>query len=426
MSAAPTSTGTTSTSTPTSTLTAARSAFSRWQFWIALVLAGLVVSGLALLLRPTGDAEAYGLGNTDLDGYAAMANVLQDHGVSIHQAGSAHDAAELMDEYDDAGVIVMLSAFQPGGGFLAELGESTAEVTWMSASPMALENVLGPDAVSAGPPIGQSAVGVADPVETGACSVGAAERAESIQAPGSALYAEAGCFAVETDDEPGYALAETPYGLAFAAPDAFTNQHITAEGNAALALGLFGAQEDLIWYTPAPADAQAEDQWQSPAELLPGWAVPLLGWLLVCAVIFMAASGRRDGPVVREPMEVTVPAGETAAGRGRLYQRANAHWAAAETLRNAHLLRLARLLRLGPASSTQDVAEAAARQTGYPGQQAVALLEAAPVSSSRELVAYAQQLGQLEDQVRAGLGLAPKYASHSEAPRTNESPGSEG
>lgn len=389
---------------------AARSALARWQFWIVLVLLGAIAAA-AMQLLDTEDAEPYGLANTDLDGYAGLASVLDEQGVEIHRAHSAQVAADLMDEHPDASVVVLARSFPPDEGFISELGQqhqAGREVVWMAEGAHLLANALG-DELRAGPPIPTGAAGT--PATVGAseaCTAEAARSAENIQASGTSLQADSGCFRLEPQAEgaaAGYVLAETSLGWAFTAPDAFTNQRITDAGNAALALGMLGADGgpsggDLIWYTPADADLAGSEQWSSPMDHLPDWFWPLVWWLLICAAVAMLVAGRRYGPVVSEPLPVSVPASESAHGRGRLYQRSNEVTATARTLRSAHLLRLGRLLRLGPAPEAEVVAAAAARASGWDDQRVRQLLISDEVRGNSQLNSYAQQLARLENDVR--------------------------
>lgn len=372
----------------------ARATAARWQFWVLLVGIGIVVVMVAQLLSGE-DSETYGLENTDLDGYAALANVLDDHGVEHRPAQSVAEARSLLAEHPDAGVVVMAKDVLPEDPFIDELARQYAsgrDVLWISAETALLAGML-EDGTEPGPVIS----GV---LESGnECAHPAAQTAQSIHASGGSLDAENGCFPV---GDAGYALVDTPMGLVFTAPEALTNQHITAQGNAALALGLLGAQpapadsSTLIWYTPSGADAVGTEQWGSPLEILPTWFWPLIWWLLICAVVALLAAGRRPGPVVSEPVPVVVPAAEAAAGRGRLYQRANAVTESAQVLRSAHLLRLSRLLRLGRTAGAVQIAQAVSRVTG---KDASIVAEPARISTNNELVSYAQALEELEAEV---------------------------
>lgn len=387
---------------------AARSAFARWQFWLVLLITGLAVT-FAMQLLGEEDTEPYGLENTQLDGYAALAEVLQEQGVEIRQAHSSHTAAELMEQHPDANVVVMLRQIAPEADFVDALGTEAGQgrdVLWLSNSAFEVVNTIDDDQLDAGQAIPESTAGSPAVLSAGTeCSIEAAETAESIAAPGETIAGTSGCFPADSEGEsPGYVLTDTEAGLTFTAPAAFSNQRITSEGNAALALGLFGAESGggsstLIWYTPSGADALGSDDWASPLDYLPNWAYPLGAWMVLCGLIAMVASGRRSGPVVTEPLPISVPASESAHGRGRLYQRSNAVAQSADTLRSAHLLRMARLLRLGSRPPVEVIIDAAARSTGEGDEHIRELLNRRP-KTHRELVRLAQDLTELEQNVK--------------------------
>lgn len=380
---------------------AVRAAASRWQFWGLLLGLGLLVGLIAQLLE-TGDSETYGTQNTDLDGYAALASVLQEQGVEIQRVYSAEAARSQLLEDPEADVVVLLRGFLPEERFTDQLAaewEAGREVLWISEETWLLASLLEQE-LSSGSQIPAGPTGVGDTLEAGdRCGLPAAEAADSIRASGGSLQAGAGCFPVGAE---GFALVETTYGRMFTAPSAFTNQNITEQGNAALALGLLGADAGadsggtLIWYTPSGADTAGAEQWGSPLDYLPEWFWPLIWWLLICAAVALLAAGRRYGPVISEPVPVVVPSAEASVGRGRLYQRANAVQETADVLRSAHLLRLRRALRLGRGVEPAQIAEAAARAVG---EQARLVAEPAQVSTHNDLVSYAQTLADLEDTV---------------------------
>lgn len=387
---------------------AVRARLERWQFWLVLGLVG-VIAAVAVQLLDGHEAEPFGLTNTDLTGYAGLAAVLEEEGTEIHRTYSAQGARDLMEDHSGAPVVIMLRGFAPDEAFVTHLEQQArdgGEVIWLAEDAYLLADSLGGE-LQPGPDVPTGAAGTAQVLEAGdSCRTEAAAAAESIQAEGQSLLGRTGCFPVGSGgDTEGYVLTETSYGLAFTAPQAFTNQHITAQGNAALVLGLLGVSQDsaadsIIWYTPSGADSVGADEWESPLDYLPGWFWPLTAWLLICGVLATLVAGRRGGPVVTEPLPVTVPASESAHGRGRLYQQADAVGAAAQTLRSAHLLRLGRLLRLGPAAPTDAIASAATRESEWEEHQVSELLLTPGVHTHDQLTSYARSLARLENDVR--------------------------
>lgn len=387
----------TTTATLGSTL---RNGFQRWQFWLLLLLLG-ILSAVFIQALGDEDLDRFGLQNTSLDGYAALAEVLADHEVQIHPAHSAEMTRDLLSEHPDAPLVVLSTGDVPDDAFIERLRDGRQRPVLLISE--------GPELIGALHPDGPASYAGAHPgggsgsaLQVGAqCPVDAAVNADTVQAPGALFYGDGqGCFTGFSDDTgDAQMLIETDAGVFFGAPAAFTNQNITVAGHAALALWLFGAEEDLIWYTPMGLDTLDDQEWASPMDFLPDWVIPLAGWLLLCALVMMLVLGRRPGPVVGEPLPVQVPAAETAEGRGRMYQSANAVAASAQTLRSAHLIRLARLLRLGASPPQASIIDAAARQIGRDPAQLEGLLARRPRSNSG-LVAYAQALAQLEDEVQ--------------------------
>ncbi|MDS2171193.1 hypothetical protein Q7C18_00585 [Nesterenkonia sp. CL21] len=389
---------------------ALRSTLRRWQFWLLLVIIGVLFSVVVQLLSVE-DQERYGLNNTELDGYAAIAAVLEDQGVEIHPASTAESARALLEDLPEASIVVHEDRWEASRSLTRDLRSQDRPRVWITPSAATREEALGGLAPARAIPH-SSTTDVPEVLDAGEdCTVPAAQRAETIRAPGQLYDVKAGCFLGRPDptqDDVGRVLAATDAGLVFGAPDAFTNRHITSEGNAALALGLFGEQSDLIWYTPSGVDTLSADEWASPWDFMPDWVDMLTWWLFVCALLLILVAGRRHGPVVVEPLPVEVPASESAEGRGRLYQQADASTEASRTLRSAHLLRLARLLRLGPGTPEQQVIGAVAAQTGRSEQEIARTVDAAAVSGNTAMVRYAQGLAALEDEVRIRLGHGPR------------------
>lgn len=394
---------------------ALRAAATRWQFWLLLAALGILV-GMIGQLVDTEDTTRYELTNTSLTGYAAMASVLEDQGVTIHRVYSAEMLREHLSEDPSAAVVVFERGPAAGSQLVEELAGSDGDVIWLAPS-TATRNVISEDELRRGGPIPTSRTTEVPVVleSTEQCSHPAAQAAESIQTEGWLYTGGQGCFThtdSETDDQ-AHALVVTESGVVFHSPEAFTNQHITTAGHAALALGLFGQESDLIWYTPSQMDSISEDEWASPWDFLPQWVAPLTWWLLICTAIFILVAGRRRGPVVVEPLPVEVPASESAEGRARLYQQADASRAAAQTLRSAHLIRLAHLLRLGSSAGEGEVFGAVARHTGRAVEDIARLFDTGRVSGNAGMVRFSQELAVVEDDVRIRLGHGPRR-------RTNE------
>ena len=128
------------TSTVRTTLDALVQTLKRWQFWLLLLVFGAIVT-LAVQLISTEDTERYGLENTDLDGYAALARTLEDQGVELHRTYSGADAAAHLEEAPEAAVVVLQSSLHlPSDDTVEELTAHAQEhpVIWISPDGMLL------------------------------------------------------------------------------------------------------------------------------------------------------------------------------------------------------------------------------------------------------------------------------------------------
>ncbi|WP_433390286.1 DUF4350 domain-containing protein [Micromonospora sp. KLBMP9576] len=147
-------------------------------------------------------------------------------------------------------------------------------------------------------------------------------------------------------------------------------------------------------------DSQGErDRGSDPPNPLwsafPGWLWALLAQLAVAALLAALWRARRLGPPAPEPLPVTVRSAETVLGRARLYERAGARDAAAQTLRAAALNRLTPRLHLPPSAPTADVAAAVAARTGDDPGWADEVLHGPAPETDRDLLDLARALDRL-------------------------------
>ena len=382
----------------------------RWQFWVLLLVFAVLAATIYLVASPDG-TERYDPESTELSGYGALTAVLEDEGVEVDTVRTGAAVLSALEEEPEATLVVSEAVRPVNPDILDELIAQDRPIVWVA--PQSVVNHPEFDDLIASGPYAASSDQGALPAGS-ACSHPGAEAAETIIGP-SALYSSAegsalhGCFpggAAEDGEEPGYALVETDHGVLFGAPQTFTNHQITEAGGAALGLHLFGERDHVIWYTPADGDVSGTDGGpaEEPLALLPEWFDWLLLWLLICTVLFAVIMGRRRGPLVVEPLPVEVPASESAEGRGRLYQQANAVGPSARTLRSALLLRTARLLRLGPAEEG-TVIEAAARHSRRSIPDVVEILDTSQLRSNADLLRYGRRLADFEDELHTRLGL---------------------
>jgi len=207
-----------------------------------------------------------------------------------------------------------------------------------------------------------------------------------------------GCF----PGERGAILVEPRPGLQLlGAGAALSNDEVLRADNAAVALRLLGRHDRLVWYVPSLDDLRADDG-VSLATLLPDWLRPALGLVAIATIGLLLWRARRLGPLAVERLPVTVKAIETTRSRGRLYRKAGDRGHAASVLRAAARLRAAERLRLGGAPDPDTLVRDIARHTGRPVADIDALLgpRAAPPTTDHDLITLADQLAELDREVR--------------------------
>jgi hypothetical protein len=372
--------------------------------WI-VIGAVLVLGALVLLviqggIRPPG--LMLGADNPAPAGSKALVEVLRDHGVTVTDARSFEAAIDGAEQ--GATVVLFDQLGLLDDDRLTELGGATERLVVIAPDFAALE-ALAPGVRHAGAASG--------PLDDPACAFGPAERAGELS-DGQALLtiddsaADAGWQGCFPDGDFGYAVAtgEGESGgelVLVASTVVFENGHIAERGNAALAIGLAGASDDLVWYLPGPGDTDATTA-PTIGELTPGWVSPVIVLLIVVTLVAGIWRGRRFGPLVVEQLPVHVPAGETSAGRARLYARSSARTHALDQLRIGALGRIAVVLRLPRSTDVDLVVDAAAQATGRDPAAVKRLLVDELPSTDRALVDLAGELARLEDEARRVLG----------------------
>ena len=252
-----------------------------------------------------------------------------------------------------------------------------------------------------------------------------------------------GCYPVNGKPTMVYLQSTARYDVvALGSATFIDNKVLSSQGNAALALRVFGAHSHLVWLastfipdvtlnncggvtcdggsngTPAPGNTTtipagrggsgsgngSSASGPTLTSLMPTWIWWALLQLLIAVLLTAYWRARRLGAVVTERLPVTVRAAETVEGHARLYRRANAHGRAAELLRKAAASRMAGYFGIPAARAHADpsllVAPVAARLQVAEGLIADLLAGEAPQSEA-ELVLLADHLDQLEQEVRS-------------------------
>lgn len=379
-----------------------RAQLRRRRAWLVMA-AALVLGAIVLLIVQGGiraPGPALGAGNPAPVGSKALVEVLRAQGVTVTEAATS---AEAIDAASGGATVFLYDELGLLGDRLDDVVAAADRLVVAEPGFSALER-LAPGVRLAGAARG--------PLDDVACDLPAAERADALSDGQRLLTIDdaasadgwTGCFA---DGDLGFAVASGPGAaggelVLVAATTVFTNERIDEEGNAALALGLLGTSDELVWYLPSPVDA---DEAAAPtiAELTPGWVSPVMVLAIVVAIVAGVWRGRRFGPLVVEWLPVQVPAGETSEGRARLYARGGARTHALDQLRIGAVERLAAMLRLPRPAHATAVIEAVASATGRDAASVAHLLVAGDAAHDREFVDLAVELDRLEQDVRRSI-----------------------
>ncbi|MDQ1496229.1 MAG: hypothetical protein QOG69_2712 [Actinomycetota bacterium] len=179
-----------------------------------------------------------------------------------------------------------------------------------------------------------------------------------------------------------------------------TNAAIGHSGNAALALGLLDSHPDVGWLVPPPvAPASGRAGSVSVTDLLPDRLKAAVVQLAIAVIVIALWRGRRLGRLVREDVPVVVRQSETVRGRSRLYRRSRSLDRASEALRQGTRHRLGVRLGLGPRAERAALVDAAATQAQSSAVEIDALLYGSTPTDEPALVALAQGLTALEQEV---------------------------
>jgi len=381
-----------------------RQALRRAGTWIALAALAVLVAVASLAVSGAArQGDALAPDNAAPGGTQALARVLEAQGVEVTLATTLAGARAAVGDGEDTTLVLGATSDRLDDDRLAEVGRLATRTVLLAPDFRTLQ-AIAPDVAAGG------AAESADRALDAACALPAARAAGSVpdDAPvfrylGDDASAAVTCFPDDTGD--AFALLEVPAALApggtvtvLGADPILTNDRVAEQGSAALALGVLGERPRLVWYTPSPDDA-ATDAPPTLGELTPGWVTPAILLLGAAALAAAVWRGRRFGPLVVERLPVVVRADETAEGRARLYQRADARGHALDALRVGTVDRLASTLALGRLASVDDVvAASAAALREDPAAVRRLLLDDRP-RTDRDLVDLAGRLAALERRV---------------------------
>lgn len=355
--------------------------------WLPLLLVGVLLLGALLIglvrvhvVRGELDPDA-----VDPAGSRALRALLEQRGVTVHRVSTVEDAAAGVGA--GSTILVVFPDRLPAGA-----------LSRLSASAAGRVVLVGPDAIALREltdsilPVGQTDVTTRQP----GCPFQPAVVAGDADL-GGLRYAGPG--GTELCYDQTLAVGRTRGGtelVALGSGDPLRNDRLAEHGNAALSLGLLGADgtsTELRWLLPGPGPASGGNA--SLTDVLPPWVPAAAAQLLLGGLLVALWRARRLGPPVAEPLPVVVRAAETVHGRARLYRRAQARDRAAEALRAGALARLVPRLGLGIAPPPEAVVAAVAGRTGRPAMPVGALLYGGAPADDVALVRLADDLDEL-------------------------------
>ncbi|WP_045074817.1 DUF4350 domain-containing protein [Psychromicrobium lacuslunae] len=383
----------------------------KWRFWLivsAIFLLVLAISLAGALGSASKSAARLSPINAAPAGAMAAAEVLKQQGIKVQPSDNLESTLQAVAAQGASSSTVLL--YDPklllSSEQLSKLKQSGARIVVISPGPLALQ-ALSSEITSAGfYSVGSDHQG--DEVAA-KCSNQDALAAGKIDGEQAALYSgPTVCFS--TDDSPSeksepskntektgqFAQSADQQLTVIGNADIFSNARLAHSGNAALVFRLLGHNQQLVWYLPSAKDLPVSAERPSLNSLQPAWLVPVSVWLVIVAILAMFWKGRRDGPLVEEPLPVIVKASETATGRARLYQDGRALDRASASLRAATLQRLARKLRLGPAASRESIVLAVIAHSSLPEPEIRRILLLTEPGNDSQFLAWSQDLAAVE------------------------------
>lgn len=354
----------------------------------AIVLVLLAVLVGAVLLSPRTSNEPLDPASAAPDGTRAVAQVLGQHGVAVSIVRRANE----IRGSDVVGATVVLTRpellSKQSLARTMSAAEHARRLVVVDADPTTLK-ALGLPAIQLEPVGGTPDSRCAIPWLKGL----RLSHADIAYGTDATCFGEGGLGAVAILPKAGRA----PETVLLGSRAALTNHTVTDADNAAISLRTLGAAEHVVWFAPTVATgdnpAAAGPKW-------PQWLRPAV-WLGVAVVIVvMLWRARRFGRLAIEPLPVVVAVDETTRSRGRLYRKARDYPRAAAVLRVATRSRLARYLGLAPNGRPETLITQSAQAAGADPRRVADLLYGADPPDETSMTALAQDLQQLERQVR--------------------------
>ncbi|MGL4339590.1 MAG: DUF4350 domain-containing protein [Rhodoglobus sp.] len=369
-------------------------------FWVGAVVF-LVIIALVALATVGSQAEGKLLDSTNAapEGARAVAEVLRQQGVDVVATSSLAQSREAVRAAEST----TLFLYDPQG-FLDD--EQLAEAVSL-ADTVVIADAGFDQLQQIAPEVAQA--GAVDETLRADCSLTAVQKAETVSGGGSGYRVIDDSSEVTSclgSGDKVFSLVQLEQGsrslILLGATGALTNERVSGDGNAALALNLLGGNDQLVWYLPSVDDVTATVA-DSEGASLPPWVTPVMGLLVLTVIAAAVWRGRRFGPLVIENLPVTVRSNETMLGRARLYEKSSSRLRALDSLRVGSLRRLTALCGLPRTASVDEVIAAVAAVTGAQRTDIRRLLVDAEPATDAELMSLSDALLLLERHVATAV-----------------------
>ncbi|WP_062071659.1 DUF4350 domain-containing protein [Demequina sediminicola] len=370
-----------------------------------VLLAFILLGVLAVMAQPT-DERPLSPANPGSDGARAVAQLLGEHGVDVSNPQTL-SATNIQDPGSTTLIVSVPSDLQSYQ--IDALMEYPGDLVFLGADRTILQSlgITDPD-ISTYVADGRTDAQCddADALAAGTINVTAGFGTHS----GAAQYQA--CFTTP-DGYSAYLVAPRDSGTVriIGSTSIVTNEHLTEEGHAALALRALSHQDAAVWYVADIFDSSVPTwlddtndlppsaEVEADADMLPPWFIPMLFMLGLTVLMAGLWRGRRFGPLVPEPLPVIVPGAEAVRGRARLYRRARAAHHAAAALRASTASRMGARLGVPRSGTMNALIDAVHSATGIPRDHVARTLGGPPPSNDAELIDLIADLDALESEV---------------------------
>ena len=381
-----------------------------WVALVVLVALLLILVAVVAVSVPPSDRPALDPGSVEPDGSRALVEVLRERGVDVVPTRRFADVRSRAEDAPAGSTVLIVGPNLLNENIRDELDRLGSDLVLVAPGSRVLDDLGRPLASRSLPPSGPQSPRCADPA---ARAAGDLDWDGWVYRPSADGPFRSGpvawCFAPPDGVGPnGRFVSWTENDrrvVLLGSPEPLRNDTVVQDGNAALALGMLGAHDTLVWWRVDPrdpaldyADVDDDDEPESPPGLAPPWVGPMLVWLFIMGLFAMFWRARRMGRLVAEPLPVLVRSAETAQGRAALYREAGARDRAAAILRADAVRRLASRLGLPSSTPAAEVVSQVAARAGPDAAAVRDVLAGPPPADADALTRLADALDHVLDE----------------------------